>query len=163
MRSDRLENSGFLQTQVFPAFQISPELSELEFFDDFETLHYGLKHYYLGLGSNGQNISDFQPVISEKTCESEAAKDEKFISNLKYDPESEKNADFERARYIKLAFLNEDIKKSQIIDFHDYAILFGGRFSPISQENNFKIFKMKEKKSELVAEGKNEELELHRK
>ena len=146
---------------MFPAFQISPELLELEFFDDFETLHYGLKHYYLGLGSNGQNISDFQPIISEETCESEAAKDEKFISNLKYDPE--KNADSERSKYTKLASLNEDIKKSQIIDYHDYAILFGGRFSPISQKNNFKIFKMKEKKPELVAEGKNEELELHRK
>ena len=148
---------------MFPAFQISPEILELEFFDDFETLHYGLKHYYLGLGTNGQQISDFQPVLSGKTCESEAAEDEKFIFNLKCDPETEKNADFERAKYIKLAFLKEDIKKSQIIDFHDFAILFGGRFSPISQENNFKIFKMKEQKPELVAEGKNEELELHRK
>ena len=40
----------------------------LEPFDEFETLHYFLKHYYLGLAANGVNFFDFQPEKSVSNC-----------------------------------------------------------------------------------------------
>ena len=67
-RSVRLESCGFSDQKTFPALNIAPTVLNLEPFDEFETLHYFLKHYYLGLASNGVDFFDFHPERSVKNC-----------------------------------------------------------------------------------------------
>ena len=91
-RSERLQNCGFSEERTFPALFIAPEILDLEPFDDFETLHYGLKHYYLGLASNGLELSDFFPVTSEKNCMPHS--EDGFIFEMKSEIETSQRMNF---------------------------------------------------------------------
>ena len=43
--------------------EINPQVPSLEPFDEFETLHYFLKHYYIGFGGINVNVAEFYPNV----------------------------------------------------------------------------------------------------
>jgi hypothetical protein len=43
--------------------EINPQVPSLEPFDEFETLHYFLKHYYIGFGGINVDVVDFYPNL----------------------------------------------------------------------------------------------------
>lgn len=63
-RFERLRLAHFDSFDCFPLSSIAPAVLQIEPFDEFETLNYFLKHYYIGIGSRNLDGHLFYPTRS---------------------------------------------------------------------------------------------------
>ena len=102
-RLARFSHAGFHKYRCFPLLEIAPPVVNIEPFDEYETLHYFLKHYYIGMGAINLDPKKFYPT---STCPQPKIKEKRKLWNANNVPSNETHRSFyASARYQNFQYL----------------------------------------------------------